>query len=455
MSVMLSIIVPVYNASEQLARCIESICKQDFKDFELLLMDDGSKDDSGEICDKYAAKDARIKVIHKDNSGVSDTRNMAIGMASGEYLQFVDSDDWITPEASGQMVRAVVESGADMVITDFYRVVGERLSVKGNISEDGVLTREEFASHMMSNPADFYYGVLWNKLFKRSIIEKYGLRMNPEISWCEDFMFNLEYLRHVEKVYALHVPTYYYVKTKGSLVATQGMSMTKTIQMKRMVFAYYHKFYKDIFTEEDYEKNRLQVYLFLIDSAGDGFVPPVLLSKKLGAERMTISSLALKGKGLLMEAFRENKLLDRHLETVAMKNDLSLKEVRMLLVLSRAKQLYTPKELAEITRMPRGSVSLLLQRLESKGFIKVVDTKKTSTDGKKREREKAIKEVVLLQDAEPVVDDMMKELELWEQEKYQGLSEDEVAMYEALTERIQDNIQDALRVNVEKKSVKK
>ena len=451
----LSIIVPVYNAQEQLGRCIESICKQDFADFELLLMDDGSKDSSGEICDAYAAKDSRIRVVHKENSGVSDTRNMAISMARGEYLQFVDSDDWITPDASGRMVRAAQETESDMVITDFYRVVGERLSIKGNIPEDGVLTREEFAAHMMSNPADFYYGVLWNKLFKRSIIEKHELQMNPEISWCEDFMFNLEYLRHVEKVYALHVPTYYYVKTKGSLVATQGMSMSKTIQMKRMVFAYYHKFYKDIFTEEDYEKNRLQVYMFLIDSAGDGFVPPALLSKKLGAERMTISRLALKGKGLLLEAYRDNKLLDRHLETISLKYDLSLNEVRMLLVLSRARQLYTPKELTEIARIPRGSVMILLQRLEGKGLIKVVDSKKALTDGGKRTKKKGDKEVELMQDAEPIVDDMMKELELWEQEKYQGLSEDEVAIYEALTERIQNNIQTALRVNVEGKKDRK
>lgn len=455
MKPILSIIVPVYNAQEQLGRCIESIIKQDFTDFELLLMDDGSKDSSGEICDAYAEKDARIRVVHKENSGVSDTRNMAISMATGEFLQFVDSDDWITPDASGRMVRAAIETGSDMVITDFYRVVGERLSIKGNISEDGVLTREEFAAHMMNNPADFYYGVLWNKLFRRNIIEEHDLRMNPEISWCEDFMFNLEYLRHVEKVYALHVPTYYYVKTKGSLVTTQGMSMTKTIQMKRMVFAYYHKFYKDIFTEEDYEKNRLQVYMFLIDSAGDGFVPPALLSKKLGAERMTISPLALKGKGLLLEAYRDNKLLDRHLETLSIKYELSLSEVRMLLVLSRARQLYTPKELTEIARIPRGSVTILLQRLESKGLIKVVDSRKNAEDGAKRGKKKGSKEVVLLQDAEPIVNDMMKELELWEQEKYQGLSEDEIAIYEALTERIQNNIQNALKVTVEKKNGKK
>ena len=93
-----SIIIPIYNAQMHLKRCIDSVLKQDFEDFELLLMDDGSKDSSPEICDEYKKKDGRVIVVHKDNSGVSDTRNMAISLARGEYLQFLDSDDWITPD---------------------------------------------------------------------------------------------------------------------------------------------------------------------------------------------------------------------------------------------------------------------------------------------------------------------------------------------------------------------
>lgn len=91
--------------------------------------------------------------------------------------------------------------------------------------------------------------------------------MNPEINWCEDFMFNLEYIRHARRFYALHTPIYYYVKTKGSL-ASQGINLSKTIKMKLTVFAYYNDFYKNVLDEEEYEKNRLQVYRFLIDAAG-------------------------------------------------------------------------------------------------------------------------------------------------------------------------------------------
>ena len=101
-----SIIVPVYNAEKSLARCVDSILNQEFRDFELILMDDGSKDRSGEICDGYARADARVVVVHKENTGVSDTRNQAIARARGTFLQFVDSDDWLTPDATELLAEA-------------------------------------------------------------------------------------------------------------------------------------------------------------------------------------------------------------------------------------------------------------------------------------------------------------------------------------------------------------
>ena len=139
-------------------------------------------DSSGEICDRFASEDSRIHVIHKQNTGVSDSRNIAIDQAKGTYLQFLDSDDWITPNATGLLVQSAQQYHCDMVISDFYRVVGDRVSHKGDIEDDCVLTREEFAEHMIENPADFYYGVLWNKLFKHSIIEEHHLRMDTVFS---------------------------------------------------------------------------------------------------------------------------------------------------------------------------------------------------------------------------------------------------------------------------------
>ena len=447
-----SVIVPVYNAQEKLRRCIESILRQDFTNFELLLMDDGSKDESGKVCDEYAAKYSRIYVLHKENSGVSDTRNQAIRLARGEYLQFVDSDDWLTPEATGLLVSTMEKQGCDLVISDFYRVVGERLAHKGDIQEDGLLTRKEFAAYMIENPADYYYGVLWNKLYKKSIIEKHKLIMDKEINWCEDFLFNMEYIRHVESVYALHVPIYYYVKTKGSLVS-QGSSIAKTIQMKRKVFKCYNEFFRDVFNEEDYEKNRYQVYQFLIDAAGDGMVPPSILpgSMKLGDERISISLGATEGAGFLFEAYRERKLLDRYLETVALKQDMSLEEVKVLFYLSGLEISSSIEEMAEITATKKSKLRSAIQKLSNRNMIRIQDkrilegSKESSRKGEGKKNGSSPVTMEILPEAESVLKDILWAKGQFYQLRYEGMSEEEVQQYEILLEKIKANVQRMLK----------
>ena len=231
-----SILIPVYNAEKTLRRCVDSVLHQEYTDFELILVDDGSRDNSPAICDNYARKDDRVKVIHAKNGGVSRARNLGINAASGAYLQFIDADDWLTMDATKLLVRAMEEHQCDLVIADFYRVSGERISHKGDIDGSVVLTREEFAQEMMENPADFYYGVLWNKLFRRDLIQKHQLHMDESVEWCEDFLFNLEYLLYVDRIFALQAPIYYYVKTEGSLI--QRVSLSDVVKMKLSVFEY-------------------------------------------------------------------------------------------------------------------------------------------------------------------------------------------------------------------------
>lgn len=459
---MVSIIVPIYNAEQYLRRCVDSILNQEYTDFELLLVNDGSTDASGDICEEYGDRDSRVIVIQKENTGVSDSRNRALDRARGKYLQFLDSDDWITPDATRLFVRAAEEYGCDMVISDFYRVVGERLSPKGDIEEEGVLTREEFAAHMMENPADFYYGVLWNKLYRRDIVEEHNLRMDTDISWCEDFMFNLEYIRYAKVFYALHAPIYYYVKRKGSL-ASQGINISKTVKMKLNVFEYYNNFYKHVLEEEDYEKNRLQVYRFFIDAAGDGTVPPSILpgSKKLGDERVFVNTEILQAEGPAGEDYRKRKLLEHYLEPVALKGDLKVMDVRLLLCLCEKHEWDSRRELADFAGITRTNLTSGLQRLTMKGFLKVEEvkepkpSKKDKTTGKNKTKTAEMAEtkrkerggritVTIL----PAADAVMKELEMAQRDydaaRFTGFTEEELIKYAELSEKIKENTKNIL-----------
>lgn len=429
-----SIIVPVYNAENYLERCVESVLAQEYEDFELLLIDDGSKDKSGEICDRFAAEDSRVRVLHKENTGVSDSRNQALDMARGEYLQFLDSDDWLTPDSTKRLVRSVESSGCDMVIADFYRVVGEKFSRKGDIEKEGLLSRQDFANLMMENPADFYYGVLWNKLYRRAIVEKHRLRMDADISWCEDFIFNLEYIRHCHTIFALQAPIYYYVKTKGSLVNSQGAGINNTIRMKLNVFEYYHQFYKDVYDEESYENIRFQVYRFLLTYAKDGFVAPAILpgSRKLGQEKLvTVLPEALEGESTPLEYYRYRKLWERYCEVVAVKNDMSLEEVQVLVYLSQGIMVAGQEELENLVGLPRRKISAAMQKLERREMVK--------------KSRKPPKRYVLLPEAAPVLHDFEMAEKDFRDTKFKNFSQGQLDAYGQLAGMLQENMKGILR----------
>lgn len=419
----MSIIVPVYNAENYLKRCVDSILSQDYRDFELLLMDDGSSDGSPEICDTYGRADSRVRVVHKENTGVSDTRNQALDMAHGTFVQFLDSDDWIVPEATRLLVRSMEEYGCDMVISDFYRVAGERLAQKGDIEEDKVMTRQEFAACMIENPADFYYGVLWNKMFRRSIIEKFHIRMDTSLSWCEDFLFNLEYIRHAESFYALQVPIYYYLKRKGSLVS-QGATVNNTLKMKINLFEYYNEFYKDVYDQEDYANIRLQVYSFLWSAAKDGGVPMAILpgSKKLGEERRRIQREEVEGNGAVIGQYRFRRLFEYELDIAARKNGLTLEEALLLAALSQMKECSGTRRLGEVAGVGQPKLFLNMQKLEKKKLITQETTIRLTAEGEK-----------ICRDFEQMEADLRAVCTA-------GFSEEESALFEDLKERMESNM---------------
>lgn len=236
-----SIIVPVYNVEAYLRPCIESLIGQTYKNIELLLIDDGSTDGSGTICDEYAAQDPRIRIWHKENGGVSSARNAGIDMASGEYLIFVDSDDWVLPELiSSYMKRAssdvVVLSNHTADKEQLRKNVQRELGDKADIYERTGFMRF-FCDDHVNSPVD--------KLYCTEIIRKYKIRFVEGKSLGEDLLFNLDYLRYApEKYQVIQPPLYYYRENRDGSLST---SYRKDLfQVQRESFASIESFLKDM-----------------------------------------------------------------------------------------------------------------------------------------------------------------------------------------------------------------
>ena len=167
----ISVIIPVYNVAAFLPQCLDSVIRQDYSDLEILVVDDGSTDGSGEICDEYRNRDSRIRVIHQENRGAGAAKNTGLEAATGTYLSFVDSDDFLEPDAYGYMVEALSSSGADLAQFSFRNVfrdhTEEQLLPPGRSVMDGV-------DYLVQFPKDWTCALLWNKLYRRQLYD--GIR---------------------------------------------------------------------------------------------------------------------------------------------------------------------------------------------------------------------------------------------------------------------------------------
>ncbi len=364
-----SLIVPVYNAEKAITRCVDSILNQEFRDIELILIDDGSKDGSPAILDAIAKADERVVVIHKENAGVSATRNLGIERATGTYIQFLDADDWITPDSTKMLVRTAEETAADLVVAEFYRVIGGSLSRKGSIETDRVLTRQEYAQFMKESPADYYYGVIWNKLYRKAILDEYQIRMDQNVSFCEDFIFNLEYVLHCTRIAPLRLPVYYYVKTEGSLVS-QNMSLRRVVDMKTSVYQYYDAFFRNVLNEKEYRAARPEIAAFLVSVATDnGIIPFAPKTKKVGKE--TVSVYERNTDSLSGDIYYMNKLYESFLHTAALKNGLNLNDVKVFAAVKMIGTADSLREIANLSGLGETQTLASLQLLARKQMVHI------------------------------------------------------------------------------------
>lgn len=200
----ISVIVPVFNAEKYLCKCIDSILAQSFCNFELLLIDDGSFDNSSEICDDYAGKDKRIKVFHKTNEGISATREFGMQCAEGEYIQFVDSDDWIDSNMLSIMYGKAIENDADIVGCNFIQEYANK-SLKTTVCFED---REGLLSSVISN----YWGVLWKFLIRKKMFDIGNIHFPVGVNGGEDYYVVTSLLLVSQKVVYVDFYPYHYVR---------------------------------------------------------------------------------------------------------------------------------------------------------------------------------------------------------------------------------------------------
>lgn len=208
MNSLVTFILPVYNAESTIYRCLDSILKQTYCDYEVIIVDDGSIDNSGKICDSYSLNDNRFRVVHKENAGVASARQLGVSLATGEYVIHIDSDDWIEPNMLSDMMNEI--SDADILVSDYYYNTKHGQTY---VRQVDCTTSEELLEKIIKGEV---FGSLWHKLIRRNLYQ--NIKFNTDLTFCEDQLLLFKILTTYQcKVINLHKAYYHYECNDGSI----------------------------------------------------------------------------------------------------------------------------------------------------------------------------------------------------------------------------------------------
>ena len=256
---LISVIMPVYNAEKTLAASAESVLSQSYSLLELILVDDGSKDNSLSLCRSIAEKDERVRVIAQANAGPAIARNTALDAARGEFIMFVDSDDLLAPDACRSMAEAIGEN--ELAIAHYYFDLGEVKSPRGLLEGNRKLTEREFLDELIKRPGSFYFSALWNKMYRARLIRDMKLRFDSFLSWGEDFGFNMDYYHGVRNGVALiEKPVYHYIKNPGSTSIRTLIHVWHSCKIKWQLYLHLKRLYEE---KGLYQQYRGKVHLYI------------------------------------------------------------------------------------------------------------------------------------------------------------------------------------------------
>lgn len=272
----ISIIIPIYNAEHSLPKMLNSILKQTFCDFEVLLINDGSTDSSGTICNNYTSEDKRFKVIHKKNAGVSAARQTGLENAQGEYIIHADADDWIEPTMLEELYNKAIKENADVVICDFY-------TNNGNI-EKYVKQQPNGLDHISILHGLFQqlHGSCWNKLVSRICYNKYSIKFTAGINHCEDLLTWIQLYQYPIKTAYLPKAFYHYIMNDNSIIHN---FTRQTYEMRCM---FYRELCKSL-TINGFESDKRRMRLSIL---AEGYMYKVISNREVWIELMKYNKRA-------------------------------------------------------------------------------------------------------------------------------------------------------------------
>lgn len=263
---MISIIVPIYKVEKYLSKCVNSILNQTYKDLEIILVDDGSPDNCPHMCDAFAEKDSRIKVIHKQNGGLMSARQAGLRIATGEYVGFVDGDDWIEPEMYMHFYNTVEKYHPDIIVSEFYFDFGNKKNVSRQKLSKPFYNKQEMIEDiypvMLFQQPYYNFGIYpccWSKIYKKELLEKCLYRIPEEIKIGEDTAFTYPCLVKAHSLAYVDKPCYHYMDSRdGSMTSSYDADMENTILIP------YHILKQEFEASGYHFSNSLEYYLLYL-----------------------------------------------------------------------------------------------------------------------------------------------------------------------------------------------
>lgn len=255
---LVSVIIPVYNASKTLKASVQSVLCQGYDALQIILINDGSTDDSARVCEALHEMDGRIEYHAQKNGGCAAARNAGLSFAKGDFYLFIDADDTLTEGALKKMIGAIYEN--DLLIAHYNFVFAGASADRGLIKENATYDERRFMTALIKQPGAFYYGALWNKLYRGDIIRDNRLSFDTRLTWGEDFAFNIGYYHFVRSVRLLPFAVYNYNKSKGGISVRALSNIVDACKIKWLLYLKYKRLCieKGIWEKQ---KTRIRMYI--------------------------------------------------------------------------------------------------------------------------------------------------------------------------------------------------